>query len=226
VGWKSACIIAGDCPAGYLGTLPAHKPARADEIIKLLGYPELSKREAAKLEVYPDPGTFMIGAYEQAVFLADRDIIFECFDKRDNRYFQNCLSLYPKGKLLIFLLHSVTNYFGYAYYENGALVREFSGSSDDGVVSDVGEPLAEEKACFKSCQTRGDTKVFLVETEGKIEEYGADEYGEELAFQVAGIFFGQPLDRHLDGHNDHFELEMELFKKQSIFLKLQSVFRR
>jgi hypothetical protein len=213
MGWKAACILAGDCPAGYLGSLPTHEPTRADKVIAKLGYAGFEKRERTTIEVYPEEKTFIIGAYDQAVFLADRDLIFNCFEDRKQELFQRALSLYPSGKLLMVVLHSVVNYFGYAYYENGELLREFSGGADQGVISDVGELQPEERPAFENSEIKDGERVFYDQVHGRIEEFSVDCYGEELTFQMMSKFFGHPFDRVLDGENDHNDLEAEVFYK-------------
>src|SRR5579885_2211522 len=131
MGWRASFIVTGNCEAGYLGTLPEHSKERAEQIIKKLGYSGFSKRRVKnELDFHPPPKTFAIGAYEHATFIADQDIIFQClkngcmvqdFDpsKQQHPFLKKALRLYPKGKLLIVALHSVTGYFGYAYFENG-----------------------------------------------------------------------------------------------------------
>lgn len=211
MGWKAACIITGDCANGYLGEALQHLPAKASDIREKLGYKVPTSREQSSLEPYPESGTYMIGAYDRAVFLADQDKIFDCFDHRDNTYFQKALTLYPEGTLLMFVLHSVVNYFGYAYYEKGQLIREFSGGADKGVISDFGELQPEEKEIFANSKIVDGKRIFLYETDGAVEELEADFMGESLVFQMVGRYFGQPFDQTLEGHRDNFDLPTELF---------------
>jgi len=211
MGWKAACIITGTCPDGYLGEAPKHDPAKASEIREKLGYKEPTKREQSTLEPYPESGTYMIGAYEKAVFIADQDKIFDCFDNRTNPYFQKALNLYPDGTLLMFALHDVVNYFGYAYYEHGQLVREFQGSAEEGNISDIGQLQPEEKEIFADSKVVNGQRIFLYEMDGVIEEVRADVIGESLVFQLVGRYFGQPLDQTLEGRKGNFDLPTELF---------------
>ncbi|CAN5433069.1 hypothetical protein BH11CYA1_BH11CYA1_41560 [soil metagenome] len=211
MGWKAACIITGDCPDAYLGESLQHHPEKATEILERIGYNKPISREDSTFEPYPKSGTYMVGAYDKAIFLADQEIIFDCFENRDHPYFKKVLDLYPQGKLLMFVLQSVINYFGYAYYENGKLVREFSGNSDDGVISDFGELQPEEKEIFANSKLVDGKRIFSYDIAGTIEEFEVDGMGDSLVFLMVGRYFGQPLDQTLEGHRNNFELPTELF---------------
>ncbi len=226
MGFKSACIIAGDCPYGYLGTLPKHDPARADHVIKRLGYPKPSKRQPDFLEPYPDSGSYIVGAYEHAVFLADQDVIYECFENREHTFFKSALSLYPEGKLLMLVLHSVVNYFGYAYYENGQLVREYAGSAEQGLISEFGQVQPEEQTSFANSEIKNGVRIFRVEVNGVTEECEVDLVGETLVFEIARKFFGQTFDEAMFQSEDENGLNTELFfKDTSVLNRLKSLFR-
>ncbi|MCA9800441.1 MAG: hypothetical protein KC777_00565 [Cyanobacteria bacterium HKST-UBA02] len=214
MGWKTACIITGDCQPGYLGTLPPHQPDRARELAAKLGYKNFEPGESCKMDDYPESSAFVIGAYDQAVFLADRDIIYKCFDDRNQDFFRAALTFYPQGSLLLVTAISTVNYFGYAYYEKGKLIREFAGSADDGVTSEIGEPLPEEESIFKDSEVRDGERLFKCEYEGEVSYEPADGVGEALAWQVMGRYFGAP---YLSA-DSHLELQMERFKKKRKFL--------
>lgn len=213
MGFKTACIMTGDCPPHYFGTLPEHNPERADQVLPSLGYEQCFSRESSELEIYPDEGKLFIGAYEKALYIADRDIIYACFEDRSKPYFQNALKLYPEGKLLIVVLHSVVNYFGYAYYEKGKLLREYSGSGDDGVLSEIGELQPEEKPAFERSEIRDGERIFFEEIHGETEEFDVSCYGESLAFMMMTKFFDCELDRSVEGKTDPFDLKGELMCK-------------
>lgn len=215
MGWKAACIITGDFSPAYLSEMPEHLPDRADEIYKEMGYERYTEREESEFEVYPEQGTVVIGAFEKAIVLADQDIIFDCFENREHAYFKKALSLYPQGKLLMVVLHSVVDYFGYAYYENGVLVRELSGTAEDGVQSEVGEPQPEEQAIYARSKIVDGERVITEKRDWAGPEQFIDQslamFGEDLTFAIMQKVVACPFDQSIPG--EHYELKMEQFHK-------------
>lgn len=59
-------------------------------------------------------------------------------------YVQGMVRLFPRGVVAALELHSVTDYWGFALYERGKLVRALSGSADDGIIVEEGQRIAEE----------------------------------------------------------------------------------
>lgn len=214
MGWKSCYIIAAnrDCPHGYLGTLPRHDPERATTIFKKLGYETTNRRESPIID-YPRDNLVTLGAYDKAVVVSDQSI-YDCFDDRNHPLLKKALSIYPDGTLVIVVLHSVVNLFGYALYENGQLVREYGGNGDDGVTHEFGEPLEEERDAFAKSKLINGERFFLSEYDGVTEDVTPDCYGETLVFAVLERYYGEILDQseHLwpedlqgeaiDKHND------------------------
>ncbi|MBK9771490.1 MAG: hypothetical protein IPP57_11790 [Candidatus Obscuribacter sp.] len=74
--------------------------------------------------------------------------------------FKKMLALYPTGKLLGFALQSVSDYFAYVYYENGKLVREYSGASEMGMIFDSGDPQREEMPYYENSEFVDGERVF------------------------------------------------------------------
>lgn len=216
MGWKSCYIIAAekDCPFGYLGTLPTHNTDRATKIFEKLGYP-LSNRRESHIDDYPKDNLVTLGAYDKAVIVSDQ-AVFDCFDNRNHPLLRNALTLFPDGTLLMVVLHSTVNYFGYAFYENGQLKREYAGGGDQGVTHEYGELLEEEREAFDKSKIVDGQRLFLSEHNGVIEEYEPDLYGETLVFAVLCRFYGEILDQPTSEHLWPEDLQGEAIDKQSV----------
>ncbi|WP_165252382.1 hypothetical protein [Paludisphaera soli] len=76
-----------------------------------------------------------------------------------------------------------------------------------------GDPLPEERPHFERSVIRDGRRCFRAEIGGEIEDFDASSYGEELAFEVMGRFFGRRPDQALGVDPDPFELPMEAFER-------------
>ena len=89
------------------------------------------------------------------------------------------VALYPDGEVMALVLHSVVNLWGYSVYSRGKLLRSAAGASDNGLITNLGEPLPEELRALRECPI------------DKVDEQGD---GEELVFDVARRMFGKRID--------------------------------
>lgn len=215
MGWKAACIVTGDCDYGYLATRPAHDPQRAIQLVKTLGYFGYSKHQTTDFDPYPEPGTFAIGAYANAVLVADQDQVFNCMDNRHASLFKKMLALYPTGKLLGFALQSVSDYFAYVYYENGKLVREYSGASEMGMIFDSGDPQREEMQYYENSEFIDGERVFSTKSGTETYQEKGETMGMLMIHDICKKFFGKPLDQSLD-IDGLPALQVELFTKRKL----------
>jgi len=87
------------------------------------------------------------------------------------------------------MLHSVIDLFGYAWYEDGKLLRARAGSAEAGVFFEKGSPLAIEQ---------------------KLKAYDESIDGEQLVMELCRAFLGCRIDEY-----DAWDLKMELFKKKA-----------
>lgn len=214
MGWKSCYFIAAenDCPHGYLGTLPKHNSERATELFSKLGYKTTNRRKSPIID-FPQDNQVYLGAYDKAVIVSDQ-AIYDCFEDQNHPLLKNALSIHPDGTLMVIVLHSVVNLFGYAFYRNGQLIRQYGGCGDDGVTHEHGELLDEERDAFAKSKVINGERFFLSEYDGVVEEVTPDCYGETLVFAVLERYYGEILDQseHLwpedlqgeaiDNHND------------------------
>ena len=195
MGWKAFVVFATDQPPGYFGGFPPNDPQRAEHIRLQLGLTDYETVGATTLEegLNPAKGELFIAAPSGGIVLSHPDLFEALFVEEDSdelspapphveAFRTAVLGLYPKGQVLAIMLHSVVNLWGYSLFSEGRLIRCASGSADDGVIADFGEPLPEEQP-------------LLAESELN------DEIGEDLVFAVAARFLGKPLDHFTEGLN-------------------------
>jgi hypothetical protein len=195
MGWKAFVLFATDQPPGYFGGFPPNDPQRAERIRMQLGLTDYETVGATTLEesLNPAKGELFIAAPSGGVVLSHPDFIESFFVEGDSdelspvpphvEAFRNgVLGLYPTGQVLAIVLHSVVNLWGYSLFSEGRLIRCASGSAEDGVIADFGEPLPEEQSLLAEHELN-------------------DETGEEFVFAVAARFLGKPLDRFTEDLN-------------------------
>jgi acyl carrier protein len=213
MGWKASCILINERGPGYLGTMPPHDPQRARRLIADLGLGPCRSRGMTTFEegIYPDH--LVVGAYDGAAVIGDPQIINACLSLSGDPLIDRVLLLFPQAAVLRVGLHSVVNLWSYAYFEGGKLLRAYGGSADMGVVVDEGEWLPEERPHFERSVVRDGQRYFCTEIYGEEVEFDASAYGETLALEVMGRFFGCRPDQ---GHPqiDPLGLTMESFERE------------
>jgi hypothetical protein len=209
MGWKASCILINERGPGYLGTKLSHDPNRALALIADLGLGPCRSRGMTTFAegIYPDH--LVVGAYDGAAVIGDK-ILRSCSSRGDDPLIRRILGRFPQAAILRTTLHSVVDLFGYEYFENGTLLRSFSGSGNRGIITDVGQWLPEERPHFKRSVVRDGVRYFLADVYGGPAEFEAPAYGDVLAFEVMGKFFGCRPDR-LHPEIDPFGLPMESF---------------
>ncbi len=212
MGWKAACILINEREPGYFGTLPQHDSRAARDLIERLDVGSYRSLGLTDFDygMYPKSGRLVIGAYPGAVIVGHQDWVFGTVTDPTRPLLRNLLKSFPTAELLVMELHSVVNYFGYAYYRDGELKRAYAGSADDGIYIEAGELQPDEQAYFAQSLTRDGQRYF--DLQGSI--YTADQIGEELVFAMAGKFLGAPLDQFACE-----ELAVEEFEEQASELR-------
>jgi hypothetical protein len=175
MGWKASCVFASSPDASPLTTFPAHQPARAKQLLSLLGRSYASRGMTTLEEgIFPKDGDHLyVGAYEQAIVVGSTSIVNNSFHGGVPWIVDHTRSLLPNARLLIITLHSVVDLFGYAWFENGQFVRGRAGSADDGVFLDQGE---------------------LLPIEAMVLDLDEDSGGEEFVMELCRPFLGCRLD--------------------------------
>lgn len=206
MGWKAFTLFATDQPSGYFGSFPQHDPERAEAIRIRLGLDryEIKGKSTFEQGIYPQNGSLFIGAYPGGTILCEEDLPFDFFDEISEKthvpgverrnFRSNFLNLYPAGQVLAIVLHSVVDLWGYSLYSKGKWIRAATGSSDDGLIGQFGQPLPEEERILRECPIE------------KVHEEGI---GEELVFDVSTRFLGKRIDAF-----DEFNLQMTEYQKQ------------
>lgn len=190
MGWKASNLIAITGEDNYLTTFPSPDPTRAREYLHRLGGAYKSAGEATFEDgLYPQNGNDLyIGAYEKAIVVGSVEITEEAFKGGVPHAVQCASELLPGCRAIVVMLHSVVNLFGYAWYEQGKLLRARAGSADDGVFFEEGAPLP-------------------IEQKLKAVDETVDE--EELVMELCRPFLGCRIDEY-----DAWDLKMELFRKK------------
>jgi hypothetical protein len=207
MGWKASCILINERGPGYLGTMPPHDPERSSRLIAALGLGGHRSRGKTTFDMGIYPDHLVVGAYDGAAVIGDPRIIDSCISLGDDRLMGRVLSLFPQAAVLRVGLQSVVNLWSYTYFEAGRLLRAYGGCADEGVMLDVGDLLPEERPHFERSVVRDGERYFHAEINGRDEEFDASAFGEELAFEEMGRFFGCRPDRPMD-ESDPFELPM------------------
>jgi uncharacterized protein DUF6928 len=192
MGWKAACILVNEREPGYLGTLPTHHSQAARDLADQLGLGSYRRLGLTVFNagIYPEDGHLVIGAYDGAAIVASQDLIFGAATGENTRVLRRLLDLFPAAELLVMELHSVVNYWAYAYYRAGELQRAYAGSADDGVLVETGEVQPEERDYFVHSVVQHGVRTFTRHGE----TWTADQMGESLTLSMAGRFVGESLD--------------------------------
>jgi hypothetical protein len=213
MGWKASCILVNEREPGYLGSMPPHDPGRAERLVAHLGLGRHRSRGMTTFDVGIYPGRLVVGAYDGAAVVGHPRVADSCLDPGADPLTARLMAAFPQAAVLRVGLHSVVNLWGYAYFEAGKLLRAHGGCADEGVMLDVGDLLPEERPHFERSVVRGGERVFTTEIDGRIEEFDASSYGEELVFEVMGRFLGCRPDQ-ARGEPDPFGLPMEAFERR------------
>ena len=191
MGFKTFTIFCTDRP-GYFGTMPAHDPAKAEQLLSVLGlqgYELVDKN--ANLNDYPKDGDLYVGAYEGGVVIAHETLpalLFEEISRKrnfgsveDNAVFRQAIhELFPTGEVTALILQSVVNMWGFSVYRKGELLRCASGAEGE-FFGSSGTPLPEEES-------------ILAEHPIETIDSGDVAYSEELVFEVARRVLGHRYD--------------------------------
>lgn len=207
MGWKASCILVNERQPGFLGTMPAHDPERAQQLLGKLGMGKWKSLGLTTFEQGIYPEHFTVGAYDGAAIIGDPQLGESYSSVDEYPLMLRILDAFPKASILGITLHSVVNLFGYYLFENGKLQRAYAGTADDGVQVDEGELQPEERPFFEKSTMRDGERYFTADINGQMEEFDASCFGETLVFEMAKRFFGKQLDRV-----DIWDLAMEAFE--------------
>ncbi len=103
-------------------------------------------------DCYPPKGTVYAGSFPGIDILCDRDVMDYLPSEFPARY----LDAAAGRRVILHAMHSVTDTFAYAIWENGDLARSLCLSPDDGIVENIGDPLPFEAPYWAGEHPAGD----------------------------------------------------------------------
>jgi hypothetical protein len=192
VGWKSFAIFVQPPGGAALGDPSSLSDCGTEALCNALVPGLYSSDGSSTLDraIYPPKGELYLKNYRTAAVICEQDIACAFFSGRKHLWRSRTsplaastrdtiLSLFPDREIVVLVLHSVVNLWGYAVYQSGTLIRCAAGTADDGIICDMGIPLPEEQPALEHRALAA------------IDETGD---GEELVFDVARRVFGERLD--------------------------------
>lgn len=193
MGWKSFSIFIQ--PAGEPGFVkPATFDERATEELSEAIAPGRYRRAGSEnlfKAIYPKKRALYLASYGPAAVICEQDIAAAFFTGRKHLWRNSpsaeaaaarnrILSLFPDREIVVLVLHSVVNLWGFAVFRDGMMVRCAAGASDDGIICDSGSPLPEEES------------LLAQKPLAQLDEEGD---GETLVFEVSRRLFAKPLNQ-------------------------------
>jgi hypothetical protein len=148
MGWKTAILMACEgVPAGSLRAPGALDQAATAGLVAS-AYPgwTATPAEGASLHdgVYPPPAIAYAGRFPAADVICDRELMLDY----PSRLPPHLLALGAGRTLILHAMHSVVDFFAFAVWEDGRLVRSLSmalGGPRPGIMEDLGPPLPFER---------------------------------------------------------------------------------
>jgi hypothetical protein len=185
MGWKASVII-------------VDKPNRgADEQLLVdLGFQNLSKigEETFDSVINPDDNKVYIGTYKDNLLICVPELPMEFFNDSETAFERTVMHTFPTSEICAIILHSVVNLWGYAVIKEGKKIRARAGSAEDGIITEYGEPLEEEKELL-SKSTIGDEGTRTYMLDGFPDDpFTDDQVGENFVFLICQRYLGEPLD--------------------------------
>lgn len=204
MGWKTDLIILD----GQLGD--------AKPLLLALGYDKATVQAASSVAAMFPPRQLLIAEYAGCTLIAEPSLPSAILGKPDGKEARRLLQQFPQHGMLVCVLHSVVNLAAFSLYQHGQLVRAFAASSDDGVFTDSGEPLAEEKQLLarfsKNIEDNG--TAHYQDNNGDVLTLA--DLGEELVFEVMARFTGQRPDED----DALFDAPARAYRKHSWLMSL------
>ncbi|MBN1800019.1 MAG: hypothetical protein JW891_00845 [Candidatus Lokiarchaeota archaeon] len=206
MGWKASVIFVYDTNAGPIKEDSPHDRKAAQDIISKLQIGDHYQAELSCFDegIYPRDDELFIGCYPQGYII--------CHDTLSNagvegkQEFNKVVDIFPNSEILVLILHSVVNLFGYAYYKDGRRIRARAGSANDGVFIEEGNPLPEEDLLFAKSKVIDGQRIWEKQIHGQMETFSEDAMGETFVFELSKRVFGTRID-----DSDVLDLEMDKF---------------
>lgn len=154
----------------------------------------------------PDEETFYIGKYKDHIIINAWEMPFEFFTSQYTTTEKLWRTLTSENKSLYsFVLNSIINLWGYTVIRDQQKIRCKTGTMDEGVILDIGEPLACEKELLsKSIIDEEGDRIYM--TDGM--ELYEHQVGETQVFKYFEHIFG----KKLNSDSELMELEMQGYR--------------
>jgi hypothetical protein len=148
MGWKFSLI-----------GIPVESPPDPDRLAQQLGFPVSVKETTLDQSLYPAP-RLAIGFWNQALLLSSEPLTEKLLldDKGDNR--AEVLSHLPKADVYAAQVHSVSDFYAFALFRNGSIVRRRVGCADEGDMIVEGRPFEWETRHLEDGWFDGEGAVF------------------------------------------------------------------
>lgn len=194
LGNKVFTIAAMKSGAGQIVSGSPHNREAAREIVRQLGYGAWTLTGPSDYDaaMYPYDGALYVGAYAEGTLISNTDLVDASLKKGAS--LSKLFTVFPEHEILILGLHSVVNFWGYAYCRNSEIVRRRCGDADNGVTVDEGRLLPEEEAIFaESVEVHG-KPVWRKKIKTRQYEFTEDQMGEEFVFALSKRIFGRSIN--------------------------------
>ncbi len=148
MGWKTAILMACDGdPAQCLGTPERLDPAATADLVAR-SYPGWTatptEGEFLHDATYPPKEVAYAGSFPSADIICDQEFMLD----HPSRLPPHLVMLSAGRRLILHTMHSVVDFFAFAVWEDGALVRSMSmalGGPRPGIMENIGTPLPFEQ---------------------------------------------------------------------------------
>ncbi|MEU2554624.1 DUF6928 family protein [Streptomyces sp. NPDC014684] len=132
----------GDVPGLLREVGPADLEQTASMMRRLYPGWEIEESEGSKLSsgVYPPEGTAYSASWPGVEFIGDQRMMIDVPSELP----EHLVAASAGRRLVLHAMHSVVDWLAFAVWEDGRLVRSLSLSPDNGIIENIGEPLAFE----------------------------------------------------------------------------------
>lgn len=185
MGWKLSSLL-----------IDTDKIINDNAFLKALGFNNYTSIEEKTFEevMNPNVGDIYIGTYKNKTIICVQEIPLQFLDESIEVIEENLITLSNNHEISAVALHSVVNFYGFSYVKNGIKYRAKSGASDEGLISEYGEPLDVELELLSKSYVNSDNERVFQLDEYPDDVFTEDQMGEEFVFQIFDHYFDEPLD--------------------------------
>ena len=192
MGFKLSMFAIYEGESGYFGSLPKPDEKKSITLANSLPFSFSGKKKITDLDIWPPKSLVGVGVYEYGAMVIHKWLVDSPEQVQKHPAFKLMLDLYPNGTFIYLGLNSVINYFGYAVFDKGKLIRCYGGAEDH-IDADVGGLLPEEIPHFENSYVENGMRYFKDESFPD-EDFDAPAYGETLVMELSIRLFGKRLD--------------------------------